>query len=130
MTRLKKFGLMLLIAVSVIALAKAGEDRITFDRSEIFNLIISKIKTASAAISAGSKCEDVALLIKAAFDTCNEVDASDWVDKERMNGCRVLRTAKKHAKACDVIAAKNKLTRAENMFEAMKIRALKLQVIQ
>lgn len=129
---LKKCGFVLLITSSTAAFSKAAlagnnGGQIAYDA---FDLIINKVKNASAAINAGSKCVKIVSLIKSALDACKEVDANDLVDRDRVKACSILRAAKKHAKECDLVIAKNKLTQAENMFEAIKIRDVNLQQIK
>jgi hypothetical protein len=135
MTFFKIVSLALSIAASTgtfstVALAEVDKDRIAYDPVEALELIIYKIKLAVVAIDAGSTCEQVALLILDALHASKEINASDWVDKDRMQANTVLKMAKKHARQCRLVVAKNELAQAVMMFEAMKIRDLKLQVTQ
>ncbi len=135
MTFLKNLGLVLLIATATVtfsttALAEAKESRIAWSTVDAIDLIISKIKVAITAIDADSTCEQVTILIREALNASKEINASDLVDKDRMKANQVLKTAKNHAKECNLIDAKKELTQAENMFLAMKIRDLKLQNAQ
>ncbi|WP_394754082.1 hypothetical protein [Crenothrix sp.] len=131
----KSVSLALLIAMSTgtfstVALAEVDEGRIAYGPVEALELIIYKIKLAVVAIDKGSTCEEVATLILEALHASKEINASDLVDKDRMQANTVLKVAKKHAKQCRLVVAKNELVQVVKMFEAMKIRDLKLQVIQ
>ncbi|SJM93598.1 hypothetical protein [Crenothrix polyspora] len=127
----KKFSLAILIATSTstfstVALAEVDEGRIAFDHSEIFNFIINKITIAVAAIDKGSTCEEVATLILEALQASKEAITNELVDVDRMKANTELKAAKKHARQCRLVVAKNELIQAEKMFEAIKIRDFKL----
>jgi hypothetical protein len=119
MKLLKNVVLCLFMAVSVagvstVAVAENDPGRVTYKPAEAIDLVVTKIKEAQDAITAGKSDADVSAIVKAAKDLGKEINANDKVDVKRQ------RAAVHLSKAIGALKQKDQKLAAEHLAEATK----------
>ncbi len=122
---LKKILLSLLIAasmgvVSTSVLAETDPGRVTYAPADAIDIVTGKIKAALDAVTSGSEGDQVADLIKEALDATKEINANDKVDVGRSRANKILKSARKHAKAESLQEAEQELRNAVKAFNDLK----------
>jgi hypothetical protein len=125
MKNLKTIVLSSLIAMSMgafstVALAEAGEGRISYSPADAIDMVLGEIKKAQAAVAAGATGDEVYKIIKQGMDYSKEVNANDVVDRERARANEILKKARTMAKNNSMKGIEEHLTNAAKAFADLK----------
>jgi hypothetical protein len=125
MKTLKTIALSSLIALAMgafssVALAEAGEGRISYAPADAVDMVLGEIKKAQEAITAGKSNDEVYKIIKQGMDYSKEVNANDVVDRARAKANDILKKARTAAKEGDLKTAAEFLPPATKAFADLK----------
>jgi hypothetical protein len=125
MKTLKIIALSSLVALAMgtfssVALAEAGEGRISYSPADAIDMVLGEIKKAQAAVAAGASGDEVYKIIKQGMDYSKEVNANDVVDRERARANETLKKARTMAKNNDMKGIEEHLTNAAKAFTDLK----------
>jgi hypothetical protein len=107
-------------AFSSVALAEAGEGRISYSPHDAVDMVLGEIKKAQEAITAGKPSDEVYKIIKQGMDYSKEVNANDVVDRARAKANDILKKARTAAKEGDLKTAAEFLPPAAKAFADLK----------
>lgn len=125
MKTLKIIALSSLVALAMgtfssVALAEAGEGRISYSPADAIDMVIGEIKKAQAAVAAGASGDEVYKIIKQGMDYSKEVNANDVVDRERARANETLKKARTMAKNNSMQGIEEHLQNAAKAFADLK----------
>jgi hypothetical protein len=103
MKTLKTIVLSSLIAMAIgtfssVALAEAGEGRVSYSPADAIDMMIGELKKAKVAAAEGKPGDEVYKFIKQAMDYGKDVNANDVVDRERSRTNETIKKARTMAK--------------------------------
>ncbi len=107
-------------AFSSVALAEAGEGRVSYSPADAIDMVLGEIKKAQAAVAAGASGDDVYKIIKQGMDYSKEVNANDVVDRERARANEILKKARTMAKTNSMQGIEEPLEKAAKAFTDLK----------
>jgi hypothetical protein len=99
-------------AFSSVALAEAGEGRVSYSPADAIDLMIGELKKAKVAAAEGKSGDEVYKFIKQSMDYGKDVNANDVVDRERSRTNEVIKKARTMAKKNDMKGIDEHLDRA------------------
>ena len=125
MKTLKTIALSSLIALAMgafssVALAEAGEGRVSYSPADAIDMMIGELKKAKVAAAEGKPGDEVYKLIKQCMDYGKDVNANDVVDRERSRTNEIIKKARAMAKSNQMTGIDEHLDKAIQQLEHMK----------
>jgi hypothetical protein len=99
-------------AFSSVAMAEAGEGRVSYSPADALDLMIGELKKAKVAAAEGKSGDEVYKFIKQSMDYGKDVNANDVVDRERSRTNEVIKKARTMAKKNEMKGIDEHLDRA------------------
>jgi hypothetical protein len=99
-------------AFSSVAMAEAGEGRVSYSPADAIDLMIGELKKAKVAAAEGKSGDEVYKFIKQSMDYGKDVNANDVVDRERSRTNEVIKKARTMAKKNEMKGIDEHLDRA------------------
>jgi hypothetical protein len=125
MKTLKTIALSSLIALAMgafssVALAEAGEGRVSYSPADAIDMMIGELKKAKVAAAEGKPGDEVYKLIKQCMDYGKDVNANDVVDRERSRTNETIKKARAMAKQNEMKGIDEHLDKAIQQLEHIK----------
>jgi hypothetical protein len=125
MKTLKTIALSSLIALAMgafssVALAEAGEGRVSYSPADAIDMMIGELKKAKVAAAEGKPGDEVYKLIKQCMDYGKDVNANDVVDRERSRTNETIKKARAMAKQNEMEGIDEHLDKAIQQLEHIK----------
>jgi hypothetical protein len=125
MKTLKTIALSSLIALAMgafssVALAEAGEGRVSYSAADAIDMMIGELKKAKVAAAEGKPGDEVYKLIKQCMDYGKDVNANDVVDRERSRTNETIKKARAMAKSNQMTGIDEHLDKAIQQLEHIK----------